>query len=269
MTKPLGCSTQLFVGHPLDEVLPIIAESGYQAIELCSRPPTPPAQPVIELGHPSSYYADLKQKVVLHRLEIESLGGTFGIDIGTSEFDRVVEIADMIGLPAITFDSGGLAGNEEAFGWFLNAVNQSSLLSSQANIKLIVKPHLGKSIYSLETAMRFVESIDRDWVGINFDAGQFWASEPEIDPIESLDQLKDYVTGVRIRDCRRGQPPALDETQIPGQGDLEFSAVAELVAEIDELPAVILDLRASPNGSLDDLRGLIDKSIEHLRLHFE
>ena len=95
------------------------------------------------------------------------------------------------------------------------------------------------------------------------------ASEPEIDPIESLDQLKDYVTGVRIRDCRRGQPPALDETQIPGQGDLEFSAVAELVAEIDQLPAVILDLRASPNGSLDDLRGLIDKSIEHLRLHFE
>ena len=117
--------------------------------------------------------------------------------------------------------------------------------------------------------MRFVESIDQDWVGINFDAGQFWASGLETDPIESLDQLKDYITGIRIRDCRRGQFPALDETQIPGQGDLEFSAISELVAEIDQLPAVILDLRASPNRPLDDLRDLIDKSIEHLRLHFE
>ena len=61
----LGCSTQIFAGQPLDEFLPLIAESGYVEIELCSSPVEHPILPPIELDRPSSYYTDLKRKISL------------------------------------------------------------------------------------------------------------------------------------------------------------------------------------------------------------
>ena len=265
----LGCSTQIFAGQPLDEFLPLIAESGYVEIELCSSPVEHPILPPIELDRPSSYYTDLKRKISLFGLNIESLGGTFGIEVGNPKFDRVVEICHMMEVSVIAIESAGLANNDEAFSWLLNAVNQSSILAAQAEVKIMLRPCFGQSVYSLETATKFVKSVDPDWVGINFDASQLWVSEPKLDPIDSLNQLKDYIFGFRLRDCRRGQLPTADNQQIPGQCDVDFSALAEFSAEIETVSAVILDLRSDSHHSLDILRQWLDKSVQYLQPLFD
>ena len=59
----LGCNTQLFAGHSLDEILPLIVEAGYENIDLFSQPVGPLSHPLIQLGRPSSYYTDLKRKI--------------------------------------------------------------------------------------------------------------------------------------------------------------------------------------------------------------
>ena len=265
----LGCNTQLFVGHSLDEILPLIVEAGYETIDLFSQPVVPLNDPFIQLGRPSSYYTDLKRKISLFGLNVGSLSGSFGIEIGSPEFDRVVEVCHMMGLPAIAIESAGLSDNDEAFSWMLNAVNRSSLLAAQAEIKIMIKPYFGKSVYSLETTTKFTQSVDPAWVGINFDASQLWFAEPELDPIESLDRLKDFVCCFNLRDCRRGQIPTLDDQQIPGQGDIEFESLAEFASDISNISMAMLDLHSTPHRSLDDLRKWLDQSIQYLQPIFD
>ena len=109
MAKKLGCSTILYGGFSLGEALQGISETGYQSIELCARLGTAPH---VEMDRAASYYTEIKQKVTDYGLVIESLAGTGGIEFGSDNFGRVIEVADLLGAPAIAIGSGGKSDDQ-------------------------------------------------------------------------------------------------------------------------------------------------------------
>ena len=271
MAKKLGCSTILYGGFSLGEALQGISETGYQSIELCARPGMAPH---IEMDRSASYYTEIKQKVVDCGLVIESLAGTGGIEFGSDNFDRVIEIADLLGAPAIAVGSGGKSDDQESWGKFINSINRISMRTSQADIKLTIKPHVGNAVYSSSTIVQFMQEVDRDWVGINYDASHIYRSGEDQDPIEVLDIVKKYVATLRIRDNRdsRQKPIGSVETQIPGRGVLDLPAITEMMKTIDHVDYVIVEIVGTHAGTdtpLDQVQGIVDECYDYLNPFFD
>ena len=264
--KKLGCSTILYGGFPLDEALSGIAKAGYKAIELCARPGMAPH---LEIGKPASYYEDVKYKVDSHGLAIESIAGTGGIAMDTPEFDKAVEAAQLVGAPMIAEGAGGKSDDEDSFKEVVNRVNAVSVRTSQAGIKLTLKPHVNNAVYSAETGHRFMQEVDREWVGLNYDPTHIYRTDPPEDPVESLTQLAEWVFTLRIRDNResRERPIGPVETQIPGKGVLDLLALAAVMNEIDEVNYVLLEIVGTHGGTdtaLDEVQRVVDESIAYL-----
>ena len=246
--KELGCSTILYGGFSLDEALAGIAKAGYKAIELCARPGMAPH---LEIGKPASYYEEVRAKAASHGIAIESIAGTGGIAMDSPGFDEVIEAAKLVGAPAIAEGAGGRADDEESFKQVVSRINAISERTSKAGIKLSLKPHVGNAVYSTQTALRFMGEVDREWVGINFDASHIWRTEAAEDPIESLKQLKNYVMTLRIRDNRasRERPIGPVETQIPGKGAMDLPALTAVMKTIEQVDYVTLEIVGTHGGT--------------------
>ena len=272
MMKKLGCSTILYGGVSLGEALQGISGTGYQSIELCARPGMTPHVEIDRSA--SSYYTEIKQKVTDYGLVIESLAGTGGIEFGSDNFDRVIEVADLLGAPAIAVGAGGKSDDQESWGQFINSINRISLRTSQADIKLTIKPHVGNAVYSSSTIIQFMQEVDRDWVGINYDASHIYRSGEDQDPVEVLDMVKEYVATLRIRDNQdsRQKPIGPVETQIPGKGVLDLPAIAAIVKTIDQVDDVIVEIvgtHAGTDAPLDQVQKIVDECYDYLKPLFD
>ena len=265
--KALGCSTILYGGFSLEHALEGIAKAGYKAIELCARPGMAPH---LEIGRTASYYEAIKAQVASHGLIIESIAGTGGIGMDSPEFDAVLEAAQQVGAPAIAEGTGGKSDDEESFKQVVELVNATATRTSQAGIRLSLKPHVNNAVYSTETALRLMQEVDREWVGINFDASHIWRTAAAEDPVESLRQLKDYIATLRIRDNRESREGSIGpvETQIPGKGSIDLPALAAVMNTIDRAPYVTLEIVGTHGGTdtpLAEVQRVSEESITYLR----
>ena len=268
--KALGCSTILYGGFSLEQALDGIAKAGYKAIELCARPGMAPH---LEIGKPAAYYEQIKAQVASYGLTIESIAGTGGIGLDSPEFDAVIEAAQQVDAPAIAEGAGGKSDDEKSFKQVVELVNAIASRTSQAGIKLSLKPHVNNAVYSTETALRFMQEVDREWVGINFDASHIWRTETAEDPVESLRQLKDYIATLRIRDNRESRegPIGPVETQIPGRGAIDLPALAAVMNTIDRVPYVTLEIVGTHGGTdtpFAEVQRVVEESIAYLKPMF-
>ena len=265
--KDLGCSTILYGGFRLEQALEGIAKAGYKVIELCARPGMAPH---LEIGETASYYEEIKAQVASHGLAIESIAGTGGIGMDSLAFDEVIEAAQQVGAPAIAEGTGGTSDDEESFKQVVELVNVTAARTSKAGIKLNLKPHVNNAVYSTETALRLMQEVNREWVGINFDASHIWRTVAAEDPVESLQQLKDYIATLRIRDNRESRegPIGPVETQIPGKGSIDLSALAAVMNTIDHVPYVTLEIVGTHGGTdtpLADVQRVVEESMANLK----
>ena len=265
--KDLGCSTILYGGFGLTQALEGIAKAGYKAIELCARPGMAPH---LEIGRTASYYNEIKAQVASHGLAIESIAGTGGIGMDGSDFDTVIEAAQQVGAAVIAEGTGGKSDDEESFKQVIELVNATAARTSQAGIKLSLKPHVNNAVYSTDTALRLMREVDRNWVGINFDASHIWRTEAAEDPVESLQQLQDYIATLRIRDNRESRegPIGPVETQLPGKGSMDLPALAAVMNTIDDAPYVTLEIVGTHGGTdtpLAEVQRVVEESIAYLK----
>ena len=265
--KALGCSTILYGGFSLEQALESIAKAGYKTIELCARPGMAPH---LEIGRSASYYKEIKERVTSHGLAIESIAGTGGIGMDSPEFDAVIEAAEQVGAPVIAEGTGGKSDDEESFKQVVELVNSTAARTSQAGIKLSLKPHVNNAVYSTETARRFMREVNREWVGINFDASHIWRTAVAEDPVKSLQQLKDYIATLRIRDNRESRETSIGpvETQIPGKGGIDLPALTAVMNTIDYTPYVTLEIVGTHGGTdtpLAEVQRVVEESIAYLK----
>ena len=268
--KDLGCSTILYGGFRLEQALEGIAKAGYKAVELCARPGMAPH---LEIGKTASYYEEIKVQVASYGLVIESIAGTGGIGMDSPDFEAVIDAAQQVGAPAIAEGAGGKSDDEESFQQVVELVNATATRTSQAGIKLSLKPHVNNAMYSTETALRFMQKVDCEWVGINFDASHIWRTAAAEDPVESLQQLIDYIVTLRIRDNRESRegPIGPVETQIPGKGSIDLPALAAVINTIDHVPYVTLEIVGTHGGTntpLPEVQRVAEESIAYLKPFF-
>ena len=265
--KNLGCSTILYGGFSLEQALEGIAKAGYKAVELCARPGMAPH---LEIGKSASYYKEISAQVISYGLAIESIAGTGGIGMDSPDFDAVIEAAQQVGAPVIAEATGGKSDDEESFKQVIELVNTTAARTSQAGIQLSLKPHVNNAVYSTKTALRFMQEVDREWVGINFDASHIWRTEAAEDPVESLQRLKDYIVTLRIRDNRktRERPIGPVETQIPGKGSMDLPALAAVMNAINHIPYVTLEIVGTHGGTdtpFAEVQRVVEESIAYLK----
>jgi sugar phosphate isomerase/epimerase len=274
----LGCSTILYGGYSLDEALDGIAKAGYTGIELCGRPGMAPH---VEMGKPSRYYEEVRDKIASRGLFIESIAGTGGISLSSDQFPVALEAAKLLGAPFIAEGAGGQAPAveddrfspefENSLQGFVDIVNHAAEQAAEYGIKLTIKPHVGTSVYSKDTILQAMQQVDQQWVGINYDPSHIWRSAAlKQDPVAVLEAVKQYVFTLRIRDNResRERPIGPVEKQIPGNGALDLPTIAALMKTIERAPCATLEIvgtHAGTGWALDDIQRVVEQSYAYLQ----
>jgi len=217
----LGCNTVLFNRLDLDGALQHIAWTGYDGAELACLQSM--AQH-IELERDQSYYDKVKNKAEKYGLKL------FAIEAATNILKeerrrwllKVFDAAKRTGIPVVAIGSGGRLGDREVTRKVLRCIQELGEYAESWGITLAVKPHVGASIYNVETVLMMLEKVDSPAVGVNFDPSHLYRSGD--DPAEAALRIGgDRIVHSHFRDCphRKGSP-GLPEQQVPGRGEIDI-----------------------------------------------
>lgn len=260
----LGCSTLLFGGFSLDEALDGIKQVGYRAIELCSIPGM--AEHLNPDGD-DAYYREVADKVAERGLEIESIGGSTNLldDASRARFVKLMQSGQKIGAPAITTGSGGRSDDEESFKRVVRIINELTHVARDTGVRISIKPHVRAAVYNTETALRFMDEVDNEWVGINYDASHIWRTPQREDPVESLKSLAPYIVTARIRDTLSHElqigPP---ETQVPGKGAMPLPDIINALKQVPQLRYMTLEIVGTRQFPYTEVMRIITESKAYL-----
>lgn len=262
----LGCSTILYGGHDLEVAMDRIQAAGYRAIELCC---IPGMAPHLAIGRSDAYYGDIRRRAGNHQLAIESLGASGNLDDG-DRFLHILDAAASVGAPLVTTGPGGRPDDEESFRTTVEKINALAVQAAQRGVRLGIKPHVGNAVYNTDTAFRFMQMVDRNRVGINYDATHIWRSPQREVPEESVGRISRYIVSLRIRDVK-GRQSAIGpvENQVAGQGDMDLPAQADAFRMIPGLRYAVLEIVGTRDMGVDDIDSVLQRSFGYFRPLFE
>ncbi|MBC7288174.1 MAG: sugar phosphate isomerase/epimerase [Armatimonadetes bacterium] len=260
----IGCSTLLFGGVDFRQAIDAIAELGFDAIELCT---IPGMGEHLFIEQPDSYYHDVKAAIAARGLILESVGASTSLvdAAGRDRFKKAIEAAAKVGAPYITTGSGGQVGDEDSFKAAIDAIHEVTEVAKSAGVKISIKPHVGAAVYNTATALRMLESVDTEWVGINFDPTHVYREGD--DPIEAMTALKNHIFTARIRDtgARPGERPIGPvENQIPGKGTMDVAAIAEAYKQVPGLEIVTVEIVGTRDMPIDEVKRVCRETKEFL-----
>ncbi|MFO7948696.1 MAG: sugar phosphate isomerase/epimerase family protein [Armatimonadota bacterium] len=255
----LACSTLLFGGHDLDTALDGIAEAGYEAIELVS---IPNMGLHFEPGMDDDYYRQIREKVAERGLVIESVG--VGGAFRKPGFEPLVAAAAKLGAPYITTSSGGTSDDEDEWEKLMYRIKFAKVCARSHRVKISFKPHVGSSVYSIDSAKRFMEECDSEWLGLNIDGTHLQRIGD--DPVEAVEALKPWIFTARIRDYKSDDMSIGPvENQIPGKGILDVKAYYNALARIEGLDWVTVEMVGSKDFTADEVQRVIEETYDKLR----
>ena len=256
----LGCSTILYGGHDLDTALDSIRKVGYKAIELCA---IPGMAPHLKLGESAAYYQEVKSKAAGRGLVIESIGasGTFG---DRAKFLQVLDAAAAVGAPLVTTGAGGKMDDEASFKEVVSAVNGVVGECRARGVKLSVKPHVNNAVYDTDTAHRFMQEVDRAWVGLNYDPTHVWRNGKMEIPEQTVGKISDAIISLRIRDVK-GRQTAIGpvEGQVAPNGDLNLPALMAEFRKIKGVEYAVVEIVGTKDYAVAQVDDVIRRSFDY------
>ncbi|HLH80459.1 MAG TPA: sugar phosphate isomerase/epimerase, partial [Chthonomonas sp.] len=223
----LGCSTLLYGGFPVEVALEHISRAGYRAIELAAIPGMGDHLSQ-EVYQSPTLLKELSRKIADSGLTLESIGASTNLlnPDARQRFIRLMEVGGVLGAPAITTGSGGVSDDEESFKTVVNLLNELSRVVRETGVKISIKPHVNCAVYSTRTALRLMEHVDPNYIGLNVDASHLWRTPEQENPEETIPSLLPYLCTARIRDTKgREKPIGSVEDQIPGGGAMNLPAI--------------------------------------------
>lgn len=239
----LGCSTLLYGNHPIEDALRGIKLAGYAAIELAAMPGM--SDHLSACLESEAKLAELKRKIADSGLVIEAIGASTNLldPAARARFIKLMEAGQDLGAPAITTGSGGASDDEASFESVLAMLGDMAPVAKRTGVKLSIKPHVGAAVYSTKTALRMMQTVDREAIGLNVDASHLWRT-PELEmPEETIPSLLPYLVTARIRDTKgREKPIGPVENQIPGGGAMNLQAVINVFKQKPDLKYITLEI---------------------------
>ncbi len=264
----LGCSTILFGGFPLETALKGIKQAGYTAIELCA---IPGMADHLSADGGADDYRDVRRSIADLGLTVESIGASTNLldPERRARFVRLIKAAAILGAPAITTGSGGVSDDEQSYRAVVATIGELARTAAGEGVKLSIKPHVRAAVYSTPTALRFMADVDRNWVGLNYDASHLWRANET--PEESLKSLGPYLATARIRDAVSREPggPGPIDQQIPGNGAMNLRAIARELGALPGLRYTVLEIVGTKGSAVEEVQRVVDTSCQRMKELFE
>jgi L-ribulose-5-phosphate 3-epimerase len=232
--------TNIFREFPLEEAIPEIARMGYRGIEVMAREPHLPPET------PAARVREISERIRDHGLVVSDLAGYAG---GYSRLDddkaqvqldtlaRLLEMAEVLGCGLVRHSEGGPSYDEaseeqwqRAVAWYRRAAD----LAGEAGVRLVIEIHPNGLAETADSALDFVQRVDRGNVGVIFDPGNMHLAGTPFGAAEVY-KLWGKIFHVHVKDSLRVGDPAYPSARQWRGGLIAFKLLGE--GEADPLPA--------------------------------
>ncbi|WP_129724790.1 sugar phosphate isomerase/epimerase family protein [Xylanivirga thermophila] len=261
---------------PLEEVMKVAREIGYEGIELCGQEPHISTEISIERAK------EIRRALDYYELEVPSIGSYIGgfstkSDIECKkefeELEKFLDIMPILGCNMLRIAPGGpnafLATKyhyEKSLYWMAKCAD----LAKMHNVRIAMEIHNGSLIETVEAAKAYVEQLNRDNVGLIHDAGNMYITDTDYG-IESVQKLGEQIYHIHVKDELR-----VEEDTLPGAfhsrtiyGDEIFQQKFLGTGAVDHVPLFKALLRNGYNGYISIECHVPVLGIERAKREFE
>lgn len=244
-----GFSMNAFRQHELDEALAVLADIGYDGVEVLLDEPHLFPGAVDETD-----IAEVRQRLANYDLLVSNCNAFMlsAIDLSnevrSSEYNRDTEdfhhpsfveysaddrqvriehtknalrTAAALGASHISVPPGGpipqRVSEEEAMDAFVHGIRAAAETAEEVSVDILVEPEPDLLIETSDDFLEFADRIDSPRVGCNFDAGHFYSVGE--DPAQIIDKLADYTSHYHIEDIPADRTH--EHTQL-GEGSMDI-----------------------------------------------
>jgi len=233
----------IFKEEPLEKVIPLVKEIGYDGLELWGKAPHFPVDTTVKRAKEIGALLDA------HQLVVPAIGAYVG-DFSTAsdpecekaleEVERYFQLMDYVGCDLLRVACGGphafLAQSyhyEKALYW----IKKCGVLAKEYNKKIVMEIHNGSLIETVEAAKKFMDQLDCEQVGLIHDAGNMYITDTDYGQY-SVDILGQHIFHVHVKDEKRIQddslPGAFHNRTVYGDEIFQQSMLGE--GAVDHIP---------------------------------
>ncbi|HYX56458.1 MAG TPA: sugar phosphate isomerase/epimerase [Nitrososphaeraceae archaeon] len=251
----LAYSTNAFKRYSLNEAIRMIAEIGYEGIELlCDTPHAYP--PTFQDKEIYSF----KNHIAKFRLDISNLNAFTLYSISDVyhpswiEDDKAsrelrithtincIKLAKKIGAKTLSTEPGGpLSGSKTNIKYlenlFMEGLNRVVPIAEQENIIILIEPEPNLLLENSNQFLNFIENLSTDNVRLNFDIGHFYCVGE--DPTDLIYKLSEYIEHFHLADIASNR---IHNHLIPGEGSINFRSVFKAIEAIGYKGFVTVEL---------------------------
>ncbi len=250
----LGYSTNAFVKHSLLDSFDMIADSGFKGVEImCDQPHLYP--PEYDAQKLDAVRAALERNNLkptnLNSFTLFAVGDTYlpswiepdpeRRSIRVAHTLSCLEIAKHIGCANISVPPGGplekSLTRKESLALFHQGMDQVIPKAEELGVKLLIEPEPDLLMERTSEIKPFVEEIQSDIVGINFDIGHFYCAGE--DPAAALEILFQWVGHMHIEDIADTRE---HRHLIAGEGAIDFMSVFKAIKSLGYAYDISLEL---------------------------
>jgi sugar phosphate isomerase/epimerase len=248
-----GYSTNAFTRYDLFAALEMIAELGFEGVEImCDQPHLyPPDWSADQVNVLKATLQRLNLKVTnLNSFTLYAVGDvilpSWIDDDPTMRQTRIehtkscLRLADALGCTNISIPPGGRVGlipEGEALRVFRQGLEQVIPVAESLGIRLLIEPEPFLVIENSHQFEAFICGFQSQFLGCNFDIGHFYCAGE--DPAEVFERLVPWVGHVHVEDIAANR---VHEHLIPGLGAIDFDAVFQRMARMDYRGDISLEL---------------------------
>ncbi len=245
----LAFSSNAYLAYPIDETLRRIAEAGYAGVELLADVPHAWPAGLLEVQKQA-----IRDSLAEHRLEISNINA-FMMNavadprqpywhpswtdpdphyraIRREHTKRALQLAVDLGAPHITTEPGGPAFEDqpraEALRLFREELMPCVEAAESLGVGLLIEPEPELLIERFEEYLEFVDGIDSERVGLNFDVGHAYCVGE--DPQDWVSRMAPHTVHYHLEDIAATRK---HEHLIPGHGAVDLQATVEAIHATD------------------------------------
>jgi fructoselysine 3-epimerase len=258
-------SSNGFLRHSLTDTIRILANIGYQGIEIMAD--VPHAYPThLRAAH----RAEIRTVLRDHRMEISNInafmhnadGDTYhpswiekdpGQRMRRVEYTlNCIDLAEQLGARTLSTEPGGpLEGisREEGFRFFREGLAAIEDRAREKGIRILIEPEPGLLIENSRQFLEFFELLDPEVFGLNFDIGHFFCVGE--DPQSLIPLMKSVIGHFHLEDIAASR---IHHHLIPGEGAIDFPAVLDAIRSIEFEGYVTVELYTYESKAVEAAR---------------
>jgi sugar phosphate isomerase/epimerase len=225
----LGFCSSAYPGRAVVEVLDKLAAVGYGAVELFTwegHPCHPAACGAAEAAAIRRSAAERGLRISAVSAHTDWVTGGGNTSVALDFTCRSAEVADRLGAPLLITSTGPFPPACDRFAaWdaLRAALLQAAEYAASLGLTLCLEPHVGHICMTWESTLKLIREIGSPHLRVNFDASHYFVLG--LDHRVALEQLRDYVVYVHLKDFRFRRAPLGHLT--PSPSNAEATALGE------------------------------------------